>query len=249
MKLCVLVLAVMMLVPALGAAQEQVLPLPKLSVEVGKATSPEDVSVTLQILLLMTILSLAPAILILTTSFTRIIVVLHFLRQAMGTQQVPPPQVLVGLALFLTFFLMAPTWNRINTEALQPYLEKKLSLEEAYTKGINPLREFMLKQTREEDLGLFMRFIDGEKPATREDVPTHALIPAFALSELRTGFQIGFLLFVPFLVIDMVVASVLMSMGMMMLPPVLISLPFKILLFVLVDGWRLVVESVMNSVR
>ena len=249
MKLCVFVLAVMMLVPALGAAQEQVLPLPKLSVEVGKATSPEDVSVTLQILLLMTILSLAPAILILTTSFTRIIVVLHFLRQAMGTQQVPPPQVLVGLALFLTFFLMAPTWNRINTEALQPYLEKKLSLEEAYTKGIDPLREFMLKQTREEDLGLFMRFIDGEKPATREDVPTHALIPAFALSELRTGFQIGFLLFVPFLVIDMVVASVLMSMGMMMLPPVLISLPFKILLFVLVDGWRLVVESVMNSVR
>ena len=249
MRIRVLILAALLLVPALGTAQQQTLPLPKLSVEVGKATSPEDVSVTLQILLLMTVLSLAPAILILTTSFTRIIVVLHFLRQAMGTQQVPPPQVLVGLALFLTFFLMAPTWQRINTEALQPYLDKKLSLEEAYTKGVEPLREFMFKQTREEDLAIFMRFVDGEKPATREDVPTHVLIPAYALSELRTGFQIGFLLFVPFLVIDMVVASVLMSMGMMMLPPVLISLPFKILLFVLVDGWRLVVESVINSVR
>jgi len=249
MRLCIILLVLVMLVPALGMAQQQALPLPKISLEVGKATSPEDVSVTLQILLLMTILSLAPAILILTTSFTRIIVVLHFLRQAMGTQQVPPPQVLVGLALFLTFFLMAPTWQRINSEALQPYLDKKLSLEEAYDKGVEPLREFMLKQTREEDLAVFMRFVDGEKPATRQDVPTHALIPAYALSELRTGFQIGFLLFVPFLVIDMVVASVLMSMGMMMLPPVLISLPFKILLFVLVDGWRLVVESVINSVR
>jgi flagellar biosynthetic protein FliP len=249
MRFRIVLLVLVMLVPALGMAQQQTLPLPKISVEVGKATSPEDVSVTLQILLLMTILSLAPAILILTTSFTRIIVVLHFLRQAMGTQQVPPPQVLVGLALFLTFFLMAPTWQRINSEALQPYLDKKLSLEEAYDKGVEPLREFMLKQTREEDLAIFMRFVDGEKPATRQDVPTHALIPAYALSELRTGFQIGFLLFVPFLVIDMVVASVLMSMGMMMLPPVLISLPFKILLFVLVDGWRLVVESVINSVR
>jgi len=249
MKLRLALIALVLLLPALGAAQEQPLALPKLSVEVGKATSPEDVSVTLQILLLMTILSLAPAILILTTSFTRIIVVLHFLRQAMGTQQVPPPQVLVGLALFLTFFLMAPTWERVNSEALQPYLQKKISLDSAYASGVEPLREFMLKQTREEDLELFMRFIDSEKPATRQDVPTHALIPAFALSELRTGFQIGFLLFVPFLIIDMVVASVLMSMGMMMLPPVLISLPFKILLFVLVDGWRLVVESVINSVR
>jgi flagellar biosynthetic protein FliP len=232
-----------------GYAQQNTVPLPKLSVEVGKASSPEDVSVTLQILLLMTVLSLAPAILILTTSFTRIIVVLHFLRQAIGVQQVPPPQVLVGLALFLTFFVMAPTWSRVNDEALQPYLSKKVSMQEAYDKGIVPLREFMFRQTREEDLALFLSAAGVGKPEKREDVPTHALIPAYALSELRIGFQIGFVLFIPFLVIDLVVASILMSMGMMMLPPVLISLPFKVLLFVLVDGWRLVTGSLLESFR
>jgi flagellar biosynthetic protein FliP len=230
-------------------AQDNTVAIPKLTLEVGKATSPDDVSVTLQILLLMTVLSLAPAILILTTSFTRIIVVLHFLRQAMGVQQVPPPQVLVGLALFLTFFVMAPTWSRVNDEAVQPYLSKKLSLQDAYTRGIGPLREYMLRQTREEDLALFLSLAAVEKPASREEVPTHALIPAYALSELRIGFQIGFVLFIPFLVIDLVVASILMSMGMMMLPPVLISLPFKVLLFVLVDGWRLVVGSLLESFR
>ena len=230
-------------------AQDNTVAIPKLTLEVGKATSPDDVSVTLQILLLMTVLSLAPAILILTTSFTRIIVVLHFLRQAMGVQQVPPPQVLVGLALFLTFFVMAPTWSRVNDEAVQPYLSKKLSLQDAYTRGIGPLREYMLRQTREEDLALFISLAKVEKPANREEVPTHALIPAYALSELRIGFQIGFVLFIPFLVIDLVVASILMSMGMMMLPPVLISLPFKVLLFVLVDGWRLVVGSLLESFR
>ena len=223
--------------------------MPKVSIELGKSTKPEDVSVTLQILFLMTVLSLAPAILILTTAFTRIIVVFSFLKQAMGTQQVPPPQVLIGLAMFMTFFVMAPTWGRMNDEALQPYLNGKMKMEQAYDKGVVPLREFMFRQTREDDLALFVKMASVNKPGTRDDVPTYALIPAFAISELRIGFQIGFILFVPFLVIDLVVSSVLMSMGMMMLPPVLISLPFKILLFILVDGWHLVVGSVLNSFR
>ena len=230
-------------------AQGKSLPLPKVSIELGKATKPEDVSVTLQILFLMTVLSLAPAILILTTAFTRIIVVFSFLKQAMGTQQVPPPQVLIGLAMFMTFFVMAPTWNRMNDEALQPYLNGKMTMEQAYDKGVVPLREFMFRQTREEDLALFVRMASVSKPVSRDDVPTYALVPAFAISERRIGFQIGFILFVPFLVIDLVVSSVLMSMGMMMLPPVLISLPFKILLFILVDGWHLIVGSVLNSFR
>jgi flagellar biosynthetic protein FliP len=175
--------------------------------------------------------------------------VFSFLKQAMGTQQVPPPQVLVGLAMFMTFFVMAPTWGRMNDEALQPYFNGKMSMQQAYDKGIVPLREFMFRQTREEDLGLFVKMANLGKPASRDDVPTYALVPAFAISELRIGFQIGFILFVPFLVIDLVVSSVLMSMGMMMLPPVLISLPFKILLFILVDGWHLIVGSVLNSFR
>jgi len=243
-------LLLVLLVVAVGycaMAQSKTLPLPKLSVEVGKATNPDDVSITLQILFLMTILSLAPAILILTTAFTRIAVVLQFLRQAMGTAQVPPSQVLIGLSLFLTFFVMAPTWTKVNDEALQPYLNKKLSLEQAVDKGIVPMRAFMMRQTREEDLALFVKLANGEKPQSRDDVPLHALVPAYALSELRIGFQIGFMLFIPFLVIDMVISSILLSMGMMMLPPVLISLPFKILLFILVDGWHLVVQSLLDS--
>jgi flagellar biosynthetic protein FliP len=233
MKRFLVAMLLLCLVAGVVDAQEKALPLPKVSVEVGKATKPEDVSVTLQILFLMTILSLAPAILILTTAFTRIVVVLHFLRQALGTQQVPPAQVLIGLAMFLTFFVMAPTWSRVNQEAIQPYMSNAITLQQAYDRGVVPLREFMLRQTREEDLALF--------------VPLHALIPAYAISELRIGFQIGFLLFIPFLVIDMVISSILLSMGMMMLPPVLISLPFKILLFILVDGWHLVVRSLLES--
>jgi flagellar biosynthetic protein FliP len=229
------------------SAQDKLMPFPKISVEVGKATKPEEVSVTLQILFLMTILSLAPALLILTTSFTRIIVVFHFLKQAMGTPQMPPSQVLVGLALFLTFFVMAPVWNKVNDQALQPYLNKNLTLEEAYQKGVEPIREFMLKQTREEDLGLFLNLAKIEKPNTRAEVPTYVLIPAFAISELRVGFQIGFVLFIPFLIIDLIVSSILMSMGMMMLPPIMISVPFKILLFILVDGWHLIVSSLISS--
>ena len=228
-------------------AQQTAIPLPKLSIEVGKATNPEDVSVTLQILLLMTILSLAPAILILTTAFTRIIVVFFFVKQALGTPQMPPAQVMVGLAMFLTFFIMAPVWNKVNTNAVQPYLDKKLSLTEAYDRGVDPLREFMFKQTREEDLALFVKMANLQKPNSRNDVPTYVLVPAFAISELRTGFQIGFIIFIPFLIIDVVVSSILMSMGMMMLPPAMISMPFKILLFILVDGWHLVVSSLMTS--
>lgn len=228
-------------------AQQTAIPLPKLSIEVGKATNPEDVSVTLQILLLMTILSLAPAILILTTAFTRIIVVFFFVKQALGTPQMPPAQVMVGLAMFLTFFIMAPVWNKVNTNAVQPYLEKKLSLTEASDRGVDPLREFMFKQTREEDLALFVKMANLQKPNSRNDVPTYVVVPAFAISELRTGFQIGFIIFIPFLIIDVVVSSILMSMGMMMLPPAMISMPFKILLFILVDGWHLVVSSLMTS--
>ena len=228
-------------------AQQTTLPMPKISLEVGKATKPEDVSVTLQILFLMTILSLAPALLILTTAFTRIIIVLHFLKQAMGTPQMPPPQVLLGLAMFLTFFVMAPVWNKVNTEALQPYLQSKMTMNDAYDKAVVPLREFMFKQTREEDLALFVKMANLEKPKNRSEIPIHVLIPAFAISERRIGFQIGLVLFVPFLIIDMVVASILMSMGMMMLPPAMISMPFKILLFILVDGWHLVIGSLIAS--
>ncbi len=228
-------------------AQSTPMPFPKVSVEVGKAANPEDVSVTLQVLFLMTILSLAPAILILTTAFTRIIIVFHFLKQAMGTPQMPPAQILIGLAMFLTFFIMAPTWSKVNEIALQPYLQKKISMKDAYDKGVEPLREFMFRQTREEDLGLFLKLANIDKPKNRSDVPTYALIPAYAISELRVGFQIGFVLFIPFIIIDMVVASILMSMGMMMLPPAMISLPFKILLFILVDGWHLVINSLMQS--
>ncbi len=241
------ILVLLLVIGGIAVAQEKTMPFPKLSVEVGKASKPEDVSITLQILFLMTILSLAPAILILTTAFTRIIIVFHFLKQAMGTQQIPPPQVLIGLALFLTFFVMAPTWNRVNDEALQPYLQNKMTMQQAYDKGVVPLREFMFRQTREEDLALFVKLSNVDKPRNRDDVPTYALIPAYAISELRIGFQIGFILFIPFLIIDMVISSVLMSMGMMMLPPVLISLPFKVLLFILVDGWNLIVGSVINS--
>ncbi|MCX7984347.1 MAG: flagellar type III secretion system pore protein FliP [Bacteroidetes bacterium] len=243
----IIVLVALLLCASVVQAQQTPLPLPKVSIEVGKSTSPQEVAVTLQILFLMTILSLAPALLILTTSFTRIVIVLHFVKQAMGTPQMPPSQVLVGLALFLTFFIMAPAWNRVYTDALSPYMNNKITAQQAYEKGIQPIREFMFKHTREEDLALFMQMAQIKKPETRADLPTYILIPAFALSELRAGFQIGFLIFIPFLIIDLMVASILMSLGMMMLPPVMISLPFKILLFVLVDGWHLVVYSVLTS--
>ena len=207
---------------------------------------PEKVSSALQILFLLTILTLAPSILILTTSFARIIIVLSFLRQAMGTQQTPPTQILIGLGLFLTLFVMGPTWNEINDKALQPFLNEEISQTDALKKAEMPLKTFMLKQTREKDLSLFIE-ISGENPTTNEEIDIRSLIPAFIISELKTAFQIGFLIYIPFLILDMVVASILLSMGMMMLPPVLISLPFKLMLFVMVDGWYLTVGSLMRS--
>ena len=229
------------------SAQQNTVPLPKIGIDIGTADSPEDVSVTLQLLLLLTVLSLAPSILIMTTSYLRIIIVFQFLKNAMGTMQMPPNQLLAGIALFLTFFVMGPTWNKVNTDALQPYLDGKLSMEEAYDKGITPVREFMFKHTRTEDMELFMSFMEVDRPKSREELPTYVLVPAFVISELRAGFIIGFFLFIPFLMIDMIVSSILMSMGMMMLPPMMVSLPFKILLFVLVDGWNLIVGSIVRS--
>ena len=206
---------------------------------------PGVVTNSLQILILLTVLSLAPALLILVTSFTRIIVVLSFVRSALATQQMPPNQVLVGLALFLTFFIMAPVWVQVNDTALQPFIASEISQEEALDLAAVPVREFMFRNTREKDLALFMSYSGADAPEGRDDIPTYALIPAFVISELKTAFQIGFIIFIPFLIIDMVVASTLMSMGMLMLPPMMISLPFKIVLFVLVDGWHLVVKSLL----
>jgi len=221
--------------------------LPKVSVEVGEVSDPSDLSTTLQIILLLTVLALAPSLLIMLTSFIRIAVVLSFLRHAMGANQMPPNQLLIGLALILTFFIMSPIANQAYNEGIKPYMEEQISGEEAYEKSVAPFRKFMLAQTREQDLALFVNIAGLEAPETSEDVPLHVLVPGFVISELRTAFQIAFVVFIPFLVIDMVVASVLMSMGMMMLPPIIVSLPFKILLFVLVDGWYLLVKSLVES--
>ena len=228
-------------------AQSQTLPIPTLKIGLEESKNPGEVSVLIQILFLLTILSLAPAILIMMTSFTRLVVVFSFLRSALGIHQMPPNQILIGLSLFLTFFIMTPVWQTVRENALNPYMEKKISQEKALEEALKPFRKFMLKQTREKDLALFINIAETPKPKSREDVPTTVLLPAFMISELKTAFQMGFILFLPFLVIDMVVSSVLLSMGMMMLPPVMISLPFKILLFVLVDGWHLLVGSMVKS--
>ncbi|MEE9613100.1 MAG: flagellar type III secretion system pore protein FliP [Desulfatiglandales bacterium] len=220
---------------------------PSLQLGLQKGDSPGDVSILLQIVFLLTVLTLAPAILILMTSFTRLAVVFAFLRQALGTQQTPSNQIIAGLALFLTFFIMMPVWQKINSNALQPYLNEEISQEVALKAAIHPVRQFMFKQTREKDLALFVRMARLKKPKNPADTPTSVLIPAFVISELKTAFIIGFVLYVPFLIIDMVVASVLLSMGMMMLPPIMISLPFKLMLFVLVDGWHLMVGSLVKS--
>ncbi|GIN57817.1 flagellar type III secretion system pore protein FliP [Lederbergia ruris] len=215
--------------------------------EFFNSSSSDTVSTSVKLFLLLTVLSIAPAILILMTSFTRIIIVLSFVRTSLATQQMPPNQVLVGLALFLTFFVMAPTLHEVNDQALTPLFNDEINLEEAYERAAVPFKEFMSKHTRQKDLELFLNYSQADRPETIEDIPLTAMVPAFALSEMKTAFQIGFMIFIPFLVIDMVVASILMSMGMMMLPPVMISLPFKILLFVLVDGWYLVVQSLLQS--
>ncbi|MEA0554459.1 flagellar type III secretion system pore protein FliP [Lysinibacillus irui] len=216
-------------------------------INVFSNSDPTNVSTSVKLLLLLTVLSLAPSILILMTSFARIVIVLSFVRTALATQQMPPNQVIIGLALFLTFFIMAPTFQEVNKEALQPLFAEEIGLEEAYDRASVPFKEFMSKHTRQKDLDLFLSYNQAEKPASVEEIPLTMLVPAFALSEIKTAFQIGFMIFIPFLVIDMIVASTLMSMGMMMLPPVMISLPFKILLFVLVDGWYLVMKSLLQS--
>lgn len=230
--------------PPLLAAGPSFVPLAKLPLMMGGVESAEP-TVAVQIVILLTLLALAPALVIMVTSFSRIIIVLSFLRTAMGTQQMPPNQVLIGLTLFLTVFIMAPVGERINREALQPYLSRQLSQDTALEQAMQPLREFMFKQTREHDLALMVHLARMERPKNRAAVPTHVLVPAYAISELRTAFQIGFVLFIPFLVIDMVVSSVLISMGMLFLPPPVISFPFKLLLFVLADGWHLVVRSLV----
>ena len=223
--------------------------IPNVNVEIGTADNPEQVSSTLQVLAVLTLATLAPGILMMTTSFVRIVVIIGFLRNALATQNVPPNQVIVSLAMFLTFYIMAPYWSQANDNGLQPYLAGQISQEEAITNVLEPMREFMFRQTREADLALFVNLSDAERPETQEDVSTFVLIPAFMISELKTAFQIGFMLYVPFIVIDMIVATTLMSMGMMMLPPVMISLPFKILLFVMIDGWHLLIRSIIVSFR
>ncbi|MDI3281024.1 MAG: flagellar type III secretion system pore protein FliP [Bacillota bacterium] len=229
------------------AAPAPVVPVPRISFSIDAAARPQDVAVSLQIIFLLTVLSLAPSILVLMTAFTRIVVVLSFVRTALSLQQIPPTQVLIGLSLFLTYFVMAPTWQAINDQALQPYLKGEITQVEALQRAEVPLKAFLLKETREKDLELFVQMARLPRPANKEAVPLYVAIPAFVISELKTAFEIGFTIFLPFLVIDMIVASTLMSMGMLMLPPVMISLPFKILLFVLVDGWHLVVRSLLLS--
>jgi flagellar biosynthesis protein FliP len=223
------------------------LPLPAVKIGIGESTDPGQASVLLQILFLMTVLSLAPAILVMMTSFTRLIVVFSFLRHALGTQQMPPNQILVALSLFLTFFIMTPVWQDVREGAVTPYMNKKISQGQAIEEALKPVRQFMFKHTREKDLALFVKMAEGPRPKSREEVATTVLLPAFMISELKTAFQIGFVLYLPFLVIDLVISSILLSMGMMMLPPVMISLPFKVLLFVLVDGWHLIVASMVKS--
>lgn len=236
-------------IAAAPAAAQSGIPIPHLGVSVGSSRRPEDVSVTLQLMALLTILSVAPAILMMMTSFTRIVIVLAMTRGALGTQQIPPNQVLMGLALCLTFFSMQPTLAEMNDRALQPYLAKRLPFEAAMQQALPPVRRFMLRQTRESDLALFVELSHTPRPRTVRDVPTFVVVPAFIISELKTAFTMGFIIYLPFLVIDMVVSMVLMSAGMIMLPPVLVSLPFKILLFVMVDGWHLLTRVLALSFK
>ena len=222
-------------------------PAPLISIGLDQEADQGKVAVVMQLFLLMTVLSLAPSILIMLTSFTRIAIVFSLLRQAMGTNQLPPNQVVIGLSLFLTFYVMAPVWQQVNQDALQPLLAKEIDQRQALDKAVGPIRKFMISQTREKDLALLVKVADMQRPANIGEVPTTVLIPSFIISELKTAFQIGFMLYVPFLIIDMVVASVLLSMGMMMLPPIMVSLPFKLMIFVLADGWHLIVGSLVKS--
>jgi flagellar biosynthetic protein FliP len=230
-----------------SGAMAQAPSLPNLTIGIGETNNPQQVSTLLQILLLLTVLTLAPAIVVMMTSFTRLAIVLSLVRTALGTQQMPPNQIIIGLALLLTFFIMTPVFNQINDEALKPYLAGEISQEDAMAKAVKPIRAFMLKQTRKKDLALFIDIAKLEKPDNYDEIPTIVLISSFVVSELKTAFQIGFVIYIPFLIIDMVVASVLLSMGMMMLPPFMVSLPFKLMLFVLIDGWNILVGSMVKS--
>ena len=238
---------------ALGGLIMSVLPssaamtFPNINIGMQTANTPQDFTNGLQILIWLTILTLAPSILIMTTSFIRLVVVLSITRQAIGTTTLPPNQVLTSLALILTFFIMAPTFNEINEKALQPYMNNQITQQVALDRGIEPIRNFMFKQTHEKELALFVRMAKIEKPKNKNDVPTYVLLPSFILSELKTAFTIGFVVYLPFLVIDIVVSSVLVSMGMMFLPPTMIALPFKLIMFVMVDGWYLIVKSLVDS--
>jgi flagellar biosynthetic protein FliP len=223
--------------------------LPKISISLTDTKNPADVAVTLQIIFLITVLALAPSILIMMTSFVRIIIVMSFLRRAIGTQTMPPDQILIGLSLFLTFFIMMPVFTQVNDKALQPYLAQEIDWKKALNNASEPMRNFMLRQVNEKDVALFVRLAKIPPPKTVSDLPMHVVLSAFMTSELKTAFIIGFILYIPFLVIDMIVASILMSMGMMMLPPVMISMPFKIILFVLIDGWNLIVKQLVLSFR
>lgn len=243
--ICLLLVVSFYLFCLTASAQAQ--PLPGIDLNVQPTEDPVQVVNSIKILIMLTLLSLVPAFLMMMTSFTRIVVVLSLLRSAVGTQQAPPNQVIIGLALFLTIFIMSPVFKQVNEQAIQPYLANQISQEQAWQQAYDPLRTFMAKQTREKDIALFVSLSGMDKPKNQQDLPANVMIPAFVISELKTAFQIGFMIYVPFLVIDMVVASTLMSMGMFMLPPVMISLPFKILLFVMVDGWYLVVKTLVES--
>ena len=241
------ILAAMTALPVVATGQDS--GLPALNLSIDSVSNPEQLSTTIQIVVMITILSLAPSILVMMTSFTRIVVIFHFLRQAIGTQNTPSNQILISLALFLTFFVMSPVLKEVNDSALQPYLDDQIEQQEALELALAPVKKFMISHTRDKDLSLFADYFPGERAEKVEDLSMMVVIPGFLINELRIAFQIGFMLYMPMLLVDMVVAAVLMSMGMMMLPPVMISMPFKILLFVLIDGWYLVVESVIGGLR
>jgi len=243
-----LVIVLLILIPSFAQGQERI-PIPRIGITLDEAEGPRDVALSLEILFLLTVLTLAPAIIISVTSFTRIAIVFSFIRRALSTQQEPPNQVMMGLALFLTIFIMAPTIAQVNNIAIRPYFSNEINAVEMYQRGIVPIREFMFRQTREKDIALFLRLGDLPRPANQAEVPTWVLVPSFMISELTTAFKIGILLFIPFIVIDLVVASTLMSMGIIFLPPVMISLPLKIVLFILVDGWHLLTFQIVNSFR
>lgn len=220
-----------------------------MTINMGNLDEPKQVAGIVKVLLVMTSFTFLPGLLMVMTSFTRIIIVLSFVRKAISSQQMPPNQILIGLAILITFFVMAPVFSQINKEAIQPFMQEEIDQGEAFERGIGPLKTFMAKQTREKDIALFYNIAEMERPDKLDDVPAHILLPAFVVSELKTAFQMGFVVYLPFIVIDMVVASVLTSMGMFMLPPMMISVPFKIVLFVLVDGWHLIIQSLVSSIR